>query len=145
MTATNHALTGAAVATVLRQPLLIVPVAFASHFVCDALPHFKMHHVVGDRIKWSLLYAEGALMVVLGFILLAIGVHQPVWLLIVAALIAMSPDVAWYYYGRRGIHNDIDKLDPLTRFHSWIQWSETRAGLVLELAWAGLMIGVILK
>jgi hypothetical protein len=39
MTLTNHLLTGAAIAKLLPSPVAI-PIAFASHFVLDALPHF---------------------------------------------------------------------------------------------------------
>ena len=42
MTATNHALTGATIATLVRQPYLAIPLAFLSHFFCDALPHFDI-------------------------------------------------------------------------------------------------------
>jgi len=40
MTATNHALTGAAIGLLVGEPLIAVPAAIASHFICDALPHY---------------------------------------------------------------------------------------------------------
>lgn len=145
MTATNHALTGAAVATVLRQPILIIPAAFFSHFICDALPHFKMHHSVGDKIKWSYLYVEGLILLGVGVVLLILGVSQNVGWLMLAAFVAMSPDFAWFYYAKRGVVDDARKLDLFTRFHAKIQWSETKWGILPELAWAGWMISVILS
>ena len=41
MTGTNHALSGAVIATFLPAPVAI-PVAFMSHFVLDAIPHFSV-------------------------------------------------------------------------------------------------------
>ena len=38
MTATNHALTGAIIGLVIGEPVLAIALAFASHFICDALP-----------------------------------------------------------------------------------------------------------
>lgn len=145
MTATNHALTGAAVAVVVRQPLLVAPVAFASHLLCDAIPHWKLPHVVGHDLKWSYLYLEAGVMLLLATLLLWLGTRAAVVPMVVGALLAMSPDVAWYYYSRRGIRSQSKELDPFTRFHGRIQWSETSWGIVPEILWAGCMIGVILK
>jgi hypothetical protein len=39
MTATNHAVTGAVIGLLVGGPLIALPAAFLSHFVCDALPH----------------------------------------------------------------------------------------------------------
>ncbi|MFZ1324307.1 MAG: hypothetical protein WAQ57_04090 [Candidatus Saccharimonadales bacterium] len=36
----NHAAAGAGIALAVRQPLLALPLALASHFVLDALPHY---------------------------------------------------------------------------------------------------------
>lgn len=40
MTATGHAIVGVLIAGKLHNPLLVVPVAFASHYICDLLPHW---------------------------------------------------------------------------------------------------------
>ena len=37
---TNHMVTGAVIALVVKQPALALPLAFLSHFVLDALPHY---------------------------------------------------------------------------------------------------------
>jgi len=49
MTLTNHLLAGAALAKLLPLPLAI-PLAFLSHFVLDALPHFGFVNIE-DRMK----------------------------------------------------------------------------------------------
>lgn len=40
MTATAHALVSAAIAASIPNPLLSIPLAFVSHFVMDAVPHW---------------------------------------------------------------------------------------------------------
>lgn len=41
MLTTPHAVTGATIAVLLPHPLLCVPVAIASHFVLDSVPHWQ--------------------------------------------------------------------------------------------------------
>ena len=41
MTATNHALTGAAIGFIVGVPAIAIPLALISHFVLDAIPHFR--------------------------------------------------------------------------------------------------------
>ena len=63
MTATNHALTGAAIATLGKAtPICAIPLAFASHFVCDSLPHFGLKLKFGSKGMWRYLYIEAAVM-----------------------------------------------------------------------------------
>lgn len=40
MFVTSHLLTGAAIGSVVPNPLLTIPLAFVSHFAMDALPHW---------------------------------------------------------------------------------------------------------
>ena len=40
MTAPNHALTGALIGLTISNPALALPLAFLSHLVCDAIPHY---------------------------------------------------------------------------------------------------------
>ena len=49
MTATNHVATGVLIAVVVPDPWVALPLAFASHFVCDALPHFDMQLPIKSR------------------------------------------------------------------------------------------------
>jgi len=146
MTATNHALTGAAVATVIAHPLLAIPLAFASHFVCDALPHFDSGLEFGKKSMYVYLGGELLAMVVLFTYLVFVAGVTNVFYLSLASIVAMSPDLAWLYYGvKNGDPREHNKQDIVSRFHSKIQWSATKWGIVPELFWAGLMISVILK
>ena len=50
MFASVHVVTGAAVASVVPNPLISVPLAFGSHFVLDSIPHW---HDVGKGEPWT--------------------------------------------------------------------------------------------
>ena len=144
MTTTNHALTGALIATLVRQPLLAVSLAFASHFICDALPHFGVNLKFGSRAMYTWLVIDGFTAFAFAVFLLIYGVENPV-LLAASGFAAMSPDLAWLYYGLRGDHTKINKYDFLSKFHSKIQWYQKVPGIYIEFAWAALMATLILK
>ena len=145
MTATNHALTGATIATLVRQPYLAIPLAFLSHFFCDALPHFDIKFKFDTKQMWYYLSAEFIAMIGLVIFLLISGTVQPIFWLIVAAIFAMSPDLSWYYYGKKGKVGKMSQIDPLNRLHSKVQWSATKLGIIPEIVWAGMMVSIILK
>lgn len=81
MTATGHAIIGAAIATQITNPFVALPVAFLSHFVCDKLPHWD---VMTDKHKTKqLIVFESALDVLLSLFL--------VWLIFISALQFTNP------------------------------------------------------
>lgn len=138
MTATNHALTGAIIGLVVGQPLIAVPAALASHFVCDALPHFKFNLPDKVLLKTSgfrnYLIADASSCILLVAIL---AIFQPQhWLLAsICAFLATSPDLLWvnkYLETRRGKHW---KRGSFARFAGGIQWFQRPIGAVVEIAW----------
>lgn len=145
MTAANHALTGAFVATAIKQPVLAVPVAFLSHFVCDAIPHFDVKFKFGEKSMFLYLLGDGLVALLFAAFLLSQGVKNPV-LLAACGFAAMSPDLMWLYYGLRdGTHSKKDHQGKLAHFHSWIQWRTGKSEIIIEIIWASLMIFGILK
>lgn len=137
MTATNHALTGAIIGLVVGQPLIALPAAVASHFVCDALPHFgsntpqKIIKTTGFR---NYLIMEVGLCFLL---VLLLALLQPQhWLLAaVCAFLAASPDLLWinkYLKARRG---EPWKPSSFAKFAGGIQWFQRPIGAVVEVAW----------
>ena len=84
-------------------------------------------------------------MIGLVIFLLISGTVQPIFWLIVAAIFAMSPDLSWYYYGKKGKLGKMSQIDPLNRLHSKVQWSATKLGIIPEIVWAGMMVSIILK
>lgn len=137
MTATNHALTGALIGLVIGEPLLAVPAALASHFVCDALPHYGSatpdKTIRTDRFR-DYLVAEAALCFLLVVILaLARPEH---WLLAAScAFVAASPDFLWInrYVRTRAGRTWTPNL--FSRFAADIQWFQRPVGGLFEIAW----------
>jgi hypothetical protein len=134
MTGTNHALTGAVIASVVGQPLLAVPLAFASHFLLDSLPHFGEDiHPLSKFTKkvWIIDFVFLS-----SFVLLLIVSSN--WLLLAGAIAAISPDFAWIYRfivkEKRGKLRP-PKMNKFNTFHSSIQKYETKYGLIVEVVW----------
>jgi hypothetical protein len=140
MTATNHAITGALIGLTVHNPTLAIPLAFLSHFALDALPHYGYR---GDERQF---YKNNMFAVMLsvdaamcGLLVLVLFVASPVnvYLAIVCAFIATSPDFMWvgrYIAVLKGKAFPVYK-NPLVKFHSWIQWSQTPIGAIVEILW----------
>ena len=135
MTATNHTLTGAVIGALIPIPILAIPVAFLSHFVLDALPHFDDNS--GHTNKMFLYYLAADC----GFaasILLSLMILQPEnWALMVACGIASaSPDLMWFPMWLKEISGKKpNPMGPVRRFHSKIQWAANKRGILLEIPW----------
>lgn len=141
MTATSHAVTGAAVATLVRQPLLALPLAFISHFVSDMVPHFGIDSKFGSRSMFWRLGIDGVVTVCIAIFLLISGVANA-WFLALAGFIAMSPDLMWLYHGLKK-HSPAD-YGFFSRMHSGIQLYEKPLGIVIEIVWvAGCLIIIL--
>lgn len=138
MTATNHALTGAIIGLVIGEPLVALPAALASHFVCDAIPHFGDGTKSLKRLKTNnfrnYLVLEFCLCVLL-VSCLALFRPENWFLASVCAFLATSPDLVWinkYMKTRRG---QKWKRNAFEAFASNIQWFEKPIGAVVEVAW----------
>jgi hypothetical protein len=117
MTLTTHAVIGATVASLFpEQPWLAITVAFASHFLLDALPHWDYsvqclkkdvndptheEFVVNplsliDLLKISIDFTCG---IILALMLLPVSpISIGVWLILVGALMGMLPDFLQFIY-----------------------------------------------
>jgi hypothetical protein len=145
MTATNHALTGAIIGTLLVNPLVAVPLAVVAHFALDAIPHFgRGAEAMKDTTFAKMLLADATLCVILaGIIAIAHPTHWP-WT-IVAAFACTSPDLMWAkrYLSAKKSGTVPKPKGPLQAFHSKIQWFERPIGAVVEIAWAGAAIFIL--
>jgi hypothetical protein len=145
MTATNHALTGAVIGLVTGQPLIALPAALASHFICDALPHFGSASPPQVKLRTNnfrnYLIVEFCLCVLLVAVLAIF--HPEHWFLAsVCAFLATSPDllsINRYLKTRRGEHW---KRSLYGKFACGIQWFERPIGAAVEAAWfvAGIVV-----
>lgn len=150
MTATNHALTGALIGLSISQPILALPIAFISHFVCDALPHFGLASY-DERTKKTktfhrILYVDALLLLIIITWLFASGADV---IVLACLVLAGSPDFIWAYryifkenFGKK----PFPPMNILSRFHSRIQWSQTLIpGFFIELVYGLIMIVLIIK
>lgn len=146
MTAVNHALTGTVIGLVVSQPLLAVPLAVGSHYVCDVLPHFGTG--LSDKVLLktnkfrNYLIAEAGLC--LALVVLLASFRPEHWLLAaICAFAAAAPDllsVNRYFTIRRGRHWQPGRY---TRFASDIQWFERPIGAVVEVTWFVAAVAII--
>jgi hypothetical protein len=143
MTATNHALTGVAIAVAVNHPAVALPVALLTHFVMDMIPHSEL------KIKeiWiDILLAALTVTVVAVYL----RDNVSIWLLLACAFLCASPDLVWGW--RYFKFKDIQKLisaEPISWFSRWhqkIQWSETRPGILVEIVWfIGILSFILIK
>lgn len=140
MTATAHALVGAAIATKVVNPILGFPLALISHFMMDAIPHWDAGTNWRSKTKLRL-YIESAIDVLVGFglvFLLFRNLVNPTYLWSMV-IMAQLPDwleaPAWY-------------LDLKVPPFSWVQSMQDaihhKLGLPWGLAVQGIMAIVVL-
>jgi len=144
MTATNHIVTGALIATALHNPLVAVPVAFLSHFAMDCLPHFgKKTYKTVEFVQ--LLVADVFLASVL--LLILIIARPDHWLLLIACgIVAASPDLMWIAKFIHKVKTGEAFPKPkylITRFHHFIQWGERPWGMAIELPWFAIFLTLL--
>ena len=138
MTGTNHGMTGALIAILVKEPLIAVPLSFLSHFACDAVPHFGFgtHTRFFDRTFNTMLISDFLIAVGAMFTL---GIYFPThkWVIWSCMVAAASPDLMWAYYNLyiEKIRARRPSYGPFARFHQRIQWSETPKGWFVEIAW----------
>lgn len=143
MTAANHALTGTLIGLVVGNPWLAVPAAVASHFICDALPHYDVPgKTTAERIQSNFFLRfqilAGALLC--GLIVLGLALTHPIhWLLAaICAFAAASPDLLYvprYLHVRKTGKDNVERFW-FWRFHDRIQWFQRPIGGVVEVVWA---------
>jgi hypothetical protein len=101
MTGFNHGLTGAVIAIAVKRPELAVPLAFLSHFVQDAIPHWDYGVKPGsgklfDRRFNTFLITD--LIFGLSIMAFVLGAFPDQYKVIWACMIAAaSPDLMWGY------------------------------------------------
>jgi hypothetical protein len=147
MTATNHAVTGALVAIFINEPLLAVPVAFISHFVMDAIPHFDAGPD-SPRLAKIVVFTDVLSASILSLVLaLLLKSDISPWLVLACAFACMSPDLVWgwRFYKLKDISKIL--LEPMSifsRLHQKIQWSETHLGALVEVVWFASVLSIII-
>ncbi|HEY5442582.1 MAG TPA: hypothetical protein VIJ68_03525 [Candidatus Saccharimonadales bacterium] len=144
MRAINHALTGALIGLSIGQPVVALPVALASHFVCDVIPHYGANLSRADEMKskfFQRLLLPDALLCLALVVVLAVR-HPVHWeVAAICAFLAASPDLASIGQFRRVNNHKTLQPGAYVRFANGIQWFERPIGAVVEAAW---LIGAII-
>lgn len=139
MTAINHALTGAAIGLLVGEPLVAVPAALASHYVCDIIPHFKVNLpdeiLLRKRSYRTYLITEATLCLLLVVVLTLLRPRH--WLLAdICAFVATSPDMLSFKRYRTVRSGQAHHRGWYGKFTKRIQWFERPIGWVVEATWA---------
>src|SRR5260221_194871 len=98
MTGTNHGMTGAVIALLVKEPLIAVPLSYISHYVCDSIPHFGLGE--GDELfdkKFNITLVSDFLVAVSMMVILGILFPAQRWLIWACMAAAASPDLMWAY------------------------------------------------
>ena len=155
LTLTTHAIVGGAIASVMpSHPMLAVGLAFLSHFILDALPHWdypirssSISPKIAAPMKYDKALLADALTIGsdaslgLAFALLIFATRENFALIFCGACAAILPDALQFAYMRfpRG------PLASLQRFHEWVHTSRTMnkklvLGVVSQLAFVVIFV-----
>lgn len=151
MTATNHALTGALIGLTIHSPWLALPLAFLSHFVLDALPHYDVpgetHEArQGSRTFLWVQLVGGFIMCVAIVMVLALF-HPLSWVIAACcAFVATSPDLIslprFVSVKRTGHDIPYARWSWFERLHNAVQWKTGPIFGLVELVYFG--VGAVL-
>lgn len=149
MTAPNHAVTGALIGLTIN-PWLALPLAFLSHFVCDAIPHYDPAETdTNRRLSSRRFFLEfivfGAALCFLLVLFLSIVRPQHWQVAAMCAFLATSADLFWLprYLQVKRSGRAAPITNPFLRFHSAIQWNTGPQWLWLELVWFAVVGGTV--
>lgn len=147
MTATNHALTGAAVGFLIGNPAVALPAALASHYVCDALPHFGVTAKYKRRLLRSNAFRNYLLLealICLGLVLVLAALRPAHWsLAALCAFAAAAPDLLSYNRYSKSRQRKAWRPGIYSRFAHGIQWFERPIGAAVEIAWAVAALSIV--
>ena len=134
----SHAAAGAAVASVIPNPVFYIPISFASHFVLDAVPHYHLK----DESKN--LYCQTAVDVVLSIMFLVFVYKftnniSLVWGGLTASIMDLD---AFFYYPGLGKYGKVTKKifpDFISKIHGKCQ-NETEEKLLGVVTQVGIIL-----
>lgn len=147
MTATNHALTGALIGLSVGS-FVAIPLAFVSHFILDAMPHFGAAASQQEtlRSRWFKNYLVVEAILCLAIVVLLAILQPTYWLLAaICAFLAASPDlfsIRRYLTVRAGKEY---RPSLYGRFASKIQWFEKPVGAYVEVIYFGAIVWLLVN
>lgn len=145
MTGFSHVTTGVVIALAVHNPVLALPLALASHFVLDAMPHYGDDKRDGtDRAFRRFILMDA----VFGFgisILMFILMPDHRLLIVLCAVMATVPDLMWLPNHIRQTKNLPSKPhNRLMQWHHKIQFEHPVWGILAEGIWLVGMLSFII-
>lgn len=139
-------MTGAVIALGITQPVFAIPLAFASHFAIDIIPHFGLDEEELFNRHFNTILALDFLFAIFMMIILGLTFPSQKWTIWACMIAAAIPDAASAYYRLyiEKIKKTTVRYGRLYAFHRKIQWSQTFPGILVEAAWFILMGSLIL-
>lgn len=135
MTGLSHAATGVAIAVAVPHPVFALPLALASHFALDLIPHWGSTELNGRHSRFRRIILLDAIAGV-GFVLfMMFAMPAQALLIALAAMAAAAPDLMWLPNFIREARGKATKPhNRLMRWHNDMQ-HERRWGLITEGVW----------
>lgn len=144
MQAINHTLTATIIALTVRNPEVVAPVALASHFALDMVPHYENvppWRGGSKRLYNDIIYID-ALTTLAAFVLSLVVWPTHAWIIALAVFLAISPDTFWAF--QRRIRPET-WLGRYLKWHKAIQWSESNRGIVMEALWLVAAVAILVN
>lgn len=144
MTGFSHTTTGVVIALAIHHPAIAVPLAFLSHFVLDALPHYGDDKRDGsDRFFRRFIIADAIAGVGLALFMMFLFPEHKL-LIALCGIFATIPDLMWLPNHIRQAKNLEEKpRNRIMQWHQHIQFEHPVWGIVAEIIWAIAMLGFI--
>ncbi len=136
MISLNHVLAGTAIGLAVKEPALAAPLAFLSHFLLDATPHFSY---AWPGWKMRTIWALDALASTLVLVLLCTAQPTLAFAILAGGMFAELPDLFWLY--ERLVIKGKSNFWYFA-FHRKIQWSETQRGLAYEAGYFVILVAL---
>jgi hypothetical protein len=149
MLLTNHTLTGVVLGLSVDNPLVLAPVAVASHLALDMTPHFGTKALHNSFPNGLVFIVVGAADFTVSAAVLASACF--IWParapnIIVGVAGACLPDLVYIpaiVFGRGNIERWLPFYRLMLKFLGHIQWYERPLGAITEVIWAGIMLFVL--
>jgi len=140
MQAINHTVTAGVIALTVKEPALVAPLALASHFLLDVIPHYGSYppFARGTRTYYKIIAADGLISTLVYLVMIHIW-PQYLLAISVGVFFSLLPDLLWplaLYIKQQG------PLWGFYRFHKGIQ-HESGKGVIVEGVWFVAMTGIL--
>jgi hypothetical protein len=138
----NHALTGGLIARFLPLPVAL-PLALASHFALDSLPHYGIPHNRRNKSAfWKVFFVCDALAT---FCLAVYAIADRHYAMFLGGLVATMPDFIWVGRVVKTRSFDLsDNTNWFTKWHAKIQLFERPWGVFIEIPLAITLFYVVM-